>query len=174
MYIRHIFNYVLLFAVAPALNAATIYKWMDKEGIVHYADSPQRNATVVFIQDDEKKITPPKATPSDIKISTPVSKSESYGTIKIEQPSDQETLQNTGGEVTIKFSTFTLLAQGERWQVLVDGKKNGEPQTQNTITLQNIDRGEHTLQIQAIDSHDKVLASSAIITVYVTQTMTQQ
>jgi FlaG/FlaF family flagellin (archaellin) len=164
---------IILLLASTSLSAAQVYKWVDKEGTVHYSDSPQRNATIVPIRDDEKIVVPVKSVIPDAKKISPAQKNQEYA-ITIEQPKDQETLQNTGGEVTINISSSLSLAQGDRWQILMDGKKIGEPQTQNSITLQNIERGEHTLQIQAIDTRDKVLASSVIITFYVHQTTVQQ
>lgn len=96
--------------------------------------------------------------------------SQENNLIAIEQPKDQETLQNTGGELTISFSSSTPLTQGNQWQVILDGQKVGEPQNTNSMTLQNIERGEHTVQIHTVDTHGKVLASSATTTFYVHQT----
>ena len=160
---------------SSAINASQdaqerkIYKWIDKEGRVHYSDIPQRNAVIILAQDHKKladvtvkTLKAPEVVPQKIKTEDNI--------LTIEKPNDQETLQNTGGELMIFFSSSKPLAQGEQWQVLLDGQKAGEPQTSNNVTLQNIDRGEHTLQIHTIDTHGKVLASSAITTFYMHQT----
>jgi hypothetical protein len=157
----------ILLLVSFCTSAAQVYKWTDKEGSVHYSDVPQGNATIVPIRDNEKlAVVTPTTKPSPNRTEK---KSTADNSITIEQPKDQETLQNTGGELAITIASATPLAQGDKWQVMIDGKKLGDLQSSNNITLQNIERGEHTLQIYAVDTHGKVLASSAIITFYMHQ-----
>ena len=54
---------------------------------------------------------------------------------------------------------------GHQLVVLVDGQAQAPVQGTN-ITLENVDRGSHTLQGQIIDAAGKVLISSPSITVH--------
>lgn len=92
-----------------------------------------------------------------------------YDTIILTQPKDQDTLHNSGGELSIIIDT--PLRKNDKWRILLDGKETGELQTTPQFTLQNIERGEHTLQIQAVDTNNKTVASSDILTLYIHQTI---
>ncbi len=46
---RWLFNLVLLGCLMPGIATATIYKWIDEQGMVHYGDNPTRQAEEIFV-----------------------------------------------------------------------------------------------------------------------------
>jgi hypothetical protein len=161
---------VFAFFVYAQSSLAQIYTWVDKAGTVHYSDTPQRHAKAIPINIRESTSAPILNTSASKTVLHSVAQAShvvDYDTILFEQPHDRATIQNTGGDVEIKIKV--LLRSGDSWRVLLDGKETGARQTAQRFILSGVERGEHTLQVQAIDSNNNVLASSAILTIYVHQ-----
>jgi hypothetical protein len=84
--------------------------------------------------------------------------------IVILTPRNQETIHDNSGKVGV-----TVQAQlGPRQQIrlLLDGRPAGPASNQRSFTLEDIDRGEHTLQALLVNDKDAVLATSAAVTFY--------
>lgn len=87
--------------------------------------------------------------------------------IALTRPGNGETIHNNLGEVPVAVTLpSTALDAGNRLRVLLDGKPYGADQKTREFTLTNVDRGEHTLQVQIIDARNTVLAGSNSVTFY--------
>lgn len=85
--------------------------------------------------------------------------------IQLTTPSDQQTLRDNQGNLTIMASTNRKLSHGHNVRLRLDGDIYGRPQAQLVWPLTNIERGSHTLQVELL-KHGKVIASSEEITVF--------
>ncbi|MBD1576027.1 MULTISPECIES: DUF4124 domain-containing protein [Vibrio] len=90
-------------------------------------------------------------------------------TVDIESPSNDETLRSSRGLMTIQTSLNRKLGIGERLQLVFDGTPYGAPQTQKYWELKGVERGEHSLKVQVVQS-GKVIASSSVVTVFLHKT----
>lgn len=87
--------------------------------------------------------------------------------ISITQPTDQQTfVNNTQGDVKVIVDIQPALHTGEQIQLLLDNQSMGTTQTTTEFNLNNIDRGQHTVQAEIINAANKVIASSDTITFF--------
>jgi len=82
----------------------------------------------------------------------------------ISSPASGETLHDNEGNVRVTLSIQGAGVPGIR--PLLDGKPYGPDQRTPTFILENVDRGEHVLQVQAIDAKGDVIAASQPVTFY--------
>lgn len=80
-------------------------------------------------------------------------------------PQHDQTLRSNRGLIAIEIELNRKLGIGEQLQLMLDGRRYGAPQTTPTWALKNIDRGTHTIAIQAHRS-GKLIASTTPVTVF--------
>lgn len=143
----------------PLLVHANTYKWTDASGAVHYSDVPQADAATVQLPTDQSYRVTPSAS-----ISLPASPTTSvvtYSKVQITRPADNEFYANNEyGKLTVTVKVKPALRDKDKLQVILDSQPIGKATANTTIDLNAIDRGEHTLQVQIINSDNKVVASS--------------
>ncbi len=138
---------------------ATIYKWVDENGQVHYSDKPQRDAeTVEFEPSKISTITlvAPKANDAASGDDAEIPDYE----IELVSPEDDATVRNNSGQIALSLSLTPELLPDHRIELLVDGEVTRTVGGTGEFSLDNLDRGEHALQARVIDKNGKVLASS--------------
>lgn len=150
--------------------AAAVYKWTDKKGNVHYSDKPRPGAKLVE-QPPAKPAASPASPAPDAKAAEKSDKTETppedaprlpYGPIAIGKPSAEESIRENSGllEVEVVVAPKLNVAAGDRFRVTLDGIKLPELQSQTKFSIDNLDRGMHTLFVEVIDTNGKVLSIS--------------
>lgn len=146
---------------------ATIYKWQDGQGNVHFSDKAHKGA---------KSITLPKLqtyTPEKIPEKTgafnPVAKKpmtllSHYQALSIVQPKHDQAIRSNNGSLTIKVRTTPAMQTEDLLEVYLDGTRQGEPAHTLVVNVQNIDRGTHKLKAQIVDGKGNVLVESNDVT----------
>lgn len=158
---------LLTLLLLTAFAQATIYKWVDKDGKVHYSDSPMENAQAVELKENTQnqiKLPPVVVRESGSKQPDPVDM-PSYQ-MRISSPSEEETIRDNNGNITIIGSISPDLASNHVLVLLMDGKVIGPAQTTAVFNLENVDRGEHIFEIKALAQNGKQLASTPPRTVF--------
>ena len=90
--------------------------------------------------------------------------------ITISRPQAGETIHDNTGAVPVAVALRdVMVAAGSRLRVLLDGKAHGADQRTLEFKLHEVERGEHTLQVQLIGAKDALLAASPAVTFYVWQ-----
>ena len=144
---------------------AAVYKWVDKDGKVHYSDEPQTNSQVVELKEN---------TQNQIKINTPPDlttpkAAEEEGPryqLTIISPDEEATVRDNNGDFEVVVSSEPELASRHYFELLLDGTVYGKAQSTPIFLLKGVDRGEHTLVVQAVAQNGKVLASSPTRTLF--------
>lgn len=77
-----------------------------------------------------------------------------YQHIDIIKPANEETIRNSGGQMTIEVTSEPALASKHLYRFLIDGKAIGET-TSTTYNVPNLERGEHKLIVEIINASDK-------------------
>jgi len=158
--------------------AQTVYTWEDENGVVHFSDSPvEQHAKKLILPDYQAAAPAPKfenSTPVDTpkyvvpeKPLAEAKKDELPLPLKLTlvHPQHDQTIRSNQGLIDIEITINRKLAIGEQFQLVLDGRRYGAPQTQRNWQLKNIDRGTHTISIQAHRS-GKLIASTSPVTVY--------
>lgn len=159
------FLVLISLGVLPTLVAAGVYKWVDADGTVHFSDVPQEGAEEVHIAPPQTYEAPslPPITPRPEVVANP----SAYTRFALVTPAADEHVWDNTGKIVVTFTTEPPLQtdRGHRLVVLVDGQARPAV-SDSSVTLENVDRGSHTLQGQIVDTRSAVLMSSETITVH--------
>ncbi|NOJ04419.1 DUF4124 domain-containing protein [Vibrio splendidus] len=171
--------------VAISCSAQTVYTWVDEDGVLHFSDNPSaQDAKSLRLPDVQASAPAPKfeaSTPVDAaassttKTAMPAQDQEKTESTKREAPAQlalimltpvhDQTIRSNRGLIPIQIELSRKLGIGEQLQLILDGRRYGAPQTQPNWELKGIDRGTHTIAIQAHRS-GKLIASTSPVTVY--------
>jgi len=163
---------ITLLAVSSAAAAATVYTWVDDQGVTHYSDQPHQGATKLHVT------SPPTYQPGQPPVSSESSSAAGAPTASAQQcaidsPKDQETLMNAwsvSGHVRLPASA----GSEDRVLLMLDGKLlTGAADSSGNFNIPAIDRGAHTLEAQVQNASGQVVCQSPPVTFYVHQPSTQ-
>ncbi|MDV6253235.1 DUF4124 domain-containing protein [Vibrio sp. EA2] len=165
-------------AIIPVVSAQVAYTWVDKNGVIHFSDTPSQGAKAIVLPNLEASAPAPEVESTESLAPQMNQKTEETETTPQTQPAQpqplqltmlspqhDETLRSNRGRISIQLEANRKLGIGEQLQLLLDGKPYGAPQTRLNWQLSDIDRGTHTLSVHAKRS-GKLIASSSPITVH--------
>jgi Domain of unknown function (DUF4124) len=160
--------FTLLSVLCTAAFAATVYKWVDEDGVTHYSDQPHENAQKVTLAQPQTYKAPklpaeqPSAAPSP-KVTAP------YSSCAIAQPANEDTFPNATS-VDAAVVTDPAVRPGDEVVLLLDGSKVANfPPGGGSTTISSVNRGTHSLQAIIRDGTGQVVCQSGNITFTVLQ-----
>ena len=150
--------------------AATVYKWVDENGVVHYSDQPHPNAQQVSVPAAQTyKAGDMPASPGGPAVPPGPAQPPPYQGCAIAQPTDEQTFTNVDS-LSIIVRTDPALRPGDQIFLLLDGQPlNGGVATGSQFTLTSLDRGSHTLQAVVRDSGGALMCQTPGVTYNVHQ-----
>jgi len=147
-----------------------IYTWIDKNGNRIYSDEPREGAEVMKISKGTDYTPPetdiPTTTTPDYSTMKPkvISTDDSYSHFQIASPGNDATIRNNSGTFQVALDIRPKLATSHRVRLEIDGKEvSGSGQI---ITLNNIDRGTHSLVAYIVSGDNTVVATSQAVTIH--------
>ncbi|USD37685.1 DUF4124 domain-containing protein [Ferrimonas sp. SCSIO 43195] len=155
---------LLLLLLISGLAQGTVYRWVDANGVVHYSDTAPAKARADRLQptaDSQVRIRPmtlPAGSDPQAEDTAP------HYQLTLLTPTADATLRDNRGRITVKAAVTPALARNHRLLLLLDGQ--AQAMNGKAMTLDNVDRGSHQLQLQAIDDQGQLLGSSDAITVH--------
>jgi hypothetical protein len=160
--------FTLLSVACTAAFSATVYKWVDENGVTHYSDQPHENAQKVTISQ-------PQTYPAQRGFSPAASSSpdkpaaKTYTSCSVSQPTADQTFQNTTS-VAVAAQSSPAPNGGDQMVLLLDGAKVANfPASGGSYTIDPIDRGQHSLQAVVQDSSGKPICQSTPVSFTVLQ-----
>jgi hypothetical protein len=157
--------------LAVTASAATLYRWVDSNGVVHYSDRPAPGATPINVQSAQTFPAQPAA-PATQRSATAASAqpAAAYETLELWKPENDETFINTANVVEARLRVEPDLQPGHSIWLYLDGKRvDGLPQAGETFTLNEVWRGTHTLNAVITDRSGQALIRSQTVTFHVQQ-----
>ena len=157
---------ILLFLIllnSAGSQAAPYYKYENEEGETAYSDDPPYAGA-------EVKNTPKLQTTPAVKYKPkpkPKPKQQiretKYLSFAISKPADNATIRNNPGNVSIslKLTPELNLQDGHTINIYLDGKLVKKRLKTLNITLDNVDRGSHSVKAEVRNKEGKILKSSA-------------
>ena len=136
---------ILVLLAAPALAGQTVWKWVDANGVTHYSDRPVPGATKMELNAGSRADPYSPANPRSSAAQAPADTGPPYRNFEIWKPGDQETIVNTGGEVTVNVRVDPPLRTGHSLRLYLDGRLVEGPANAAEYTLKDVPRGQHTL-----------------------------
>jgi len=156
-----------LLAGRPAAQAATVYKWTDADGVVHYSDHPEPGA--------EKIVT---ATGSSRGSSTPASSGSAsaakpkapaavprFNQFAIVSPTNEQTFTNQPVSVHLSIDPGLKPQQAISWSL--NGNALSEPPDATEFTLEDLPRGTYSITATVTDQASGESKSADPVTFYV-------
>ena len=164
-------TFTLLSLVCSAALAATVYKWVDENGVVHYSDQPHPNAEKLQVHAAQTYKPSALDTPAagGGGGANPTAAPAPYRGCAIVQPQDGQAFANIDS-VTVVVQTDPQLHQGDKIFVTVDGQAlNGGNPTGSQFVVSPVERGTHTAQAQVKDASGAVQCQTPPVTFEVHQ-----
>ncbi|MBQ0743705.1 MAG: DUF4124 domain-containing protein [Pseudomonas sp.] len=174
-----------LLSLASVSALAQIYTWKDADGNTIYSDRPHPNAKTIELQ-PTNTVQPP-ANPQASQGNNASgngnddrqSSGRSYRDLQIASPANDEAIRSNEGTLSVTVNTDPPLSSGHLMRVVMDGELReeavaGNGQATQTLNLNNIDRGSHTLAAVVYDARGNVVQSTAAITVHIQRTSVNQ
>ncbi|MDH4048842.1 MAG: DUF4124 domain-containing protein [Gammaproteobacteria bacterium] len=166
-----------LIAILVLLLAGSVfaqaYRWVDKDGVVHYSDRPEPGAEQVQLPTTRPSSGPSTPAPTSNfsrRNDVPLAEEQapfSYQSLSIASPASEQTLWNIEGVLSVSLSLQPGLQSGHRVRVYFDGT----PQmvTGTSFQIEGVYRGQHNLQAEVIDQSGKLMIRSDPSRFYVQQ-----
>ena len=159
--------FTLMSVICTVAFSATVYRWVDENGVTHYSDQPHENAQKVQVAEPQtyKPAAPPRSTGSQ---TVPPDTPNSYQ-CQVVAPANDDTFPNTYS-VNTAVQVDPAPHGGDKAFLLLDGARVPNfPTAGGSFTIANIDRGQHTLQAVVQDPNGKLLCQSANVSFTVLQ-----
>jgi hypothetical protein len=151
--------------------AATVYKWTDANGVVHYSDQPNPQAKEVEVEaglsygKSASSASTSAAAPAEAAGPAP----PAYSECVMYQPENDETFPNTT-VITGSIRISPPLQPGHRIAVALDNRRQANAvATPTGFTITEVERGSHTLFFAVEDAAGKQLCRSEAVTIHVRQ-----
>jgi hypothetical protein len=161
-----------LMACATAYSA-TVYKWVDEKGVVHYSDQPHAGSDKMEVGGVQTYSSQaPSASVSNSSGGT-VTQAAPYQRCAFSRPENDEVFLNTDS-VSGTFSLQPGLNPDHHVVVTLDGMARPDLAPQGGgFTISPAGRGSHTLTAVVQDSSGKVVCASPSVTFHVRQPSVQ-
>jgi hypothetical protein len=162
---------LLLTITLAALTAtanATIYRWVDEQGVTHYSDQPHTGAEKVHVDAPQVYTASPPPKTSNSPSGLPLAGGQAHLTCEIESPANDQMFMNAhsvSGHVRLSFDP----GPGLRLSVLLDGKPVPSVDASGGFTMDEIERGTHTLTATVVDPAGQTVCQSQSIMFHVHQ-----
>ena len=165
----------LLLAVTlatPVFAGQVVWKWVDSQGVTHYADRPVPGAQRIELQSGTTTVdTPPPSRTYDNSTRPPPAAGPAYQNVEIWKPGNDEVLSNVGGNVEVSIRVEPDLRAGDTLSLYLDGRLvEGPAGKAAQFTLTDVFRGSHQLQAIITDQRGERVAQSQPVTFHVRQT----
>lgn len=158
---------IILAAMVAGTTAfgATTYKWVDKDGVVHYSDQPHPGAKVVQLPGLSGFSEPPAGSAAASGKSQSAA-AKVYREFEITSPKTKETLHANDGKVPVTVALAPALKRTHKLVYALDGKTAGATRA-TSLTLTHVVRGTHTLSVKVEDAQGDTVAEAPPVTFYV-------
>ena len=162
--------FLLLLLAGPALAGQAVWKWVDANGVTHYADRPVPGATRIELNTGTSSGDPAPSYSSSGTPTPPVDAGPPYRNFEIWKPSNDESIVNTGGEVTVNVRIEPLVQPGHTLSLYLDGRLvEGFAGNTTAFTLSNVPRGTHSVIAVVTDQRGNRLQETPAVTFHVRQ-----
>jgi len=159
--------FTLMSLVCAVAFSATVYRWVDENGVTHYSDQPHENAEKVHVAAPQTfQAPPPTRVPKQNAQPKPIGPSYQC---QVVAPANDETFPNAQS-VTTSVQVAPAVQSGDQVFLLMDGARvPGFPTDGGSFTISPIDRGQHTLQAVVQDASGKLVCQSPNVSFTVLQ-----
>lgn len=143
---------------------STIFKTTDEKGNVSFSDESGPQSKKIELGPVNTQPFPQGSPPAPRKKTATKPK---YDSIAVVSPQHETTIPSGVRSVSVSVVTSPVLHPKHVIQLMLNGKSSGKATHALNFTLDNLHRGEHTLQANILDNQGKLIKSSKPIKLYV-------
>jgi hypothetical protein len=160
--------------MSGAAVAATVYKWVDAQGITHYSDQPHPQAQELEVQPKNLVSTPQTAAPSTSDTTSSTTPPGSQYRCDLIRPEPDEVFLNTS-TISARVQIDPDLSATDQIVIAIDGRRvENQPTRGSEFVIPDVERGTHTLVIAVYDRAAKTqLCTTSTVTFHVRQPSVQ-
>lgn len=150
-----------------ALAADEVYRWVDKQGVVHYgAQPPNKDAKPVALPALQTYKAGSKVPLPSVAQAPKILASE-VKEVRITAPVQDEIFRDPAGLVNVSVAVVPGLPAGAGIVFYLDGSpKNAKPLSTTSTSFTGVERGEHSVSAAVVDATGKELGRAPPITFY--------
>jgi hypothetical protein len=167
---------LLAFAVQAQESKVQMWMWKDANGVVHYSDVPGPGAVKmdVNISHGQPGSAPTSSSQGEGNgegrgEGAPPVASTTYSSLEIVQPANGASFFDADSVVDVQISPSPGLAKTDSVYLFLDGKRVGNSGSALGYSMQNIERGEHTLTSVIVDEQGNEKIRSQPVVFYMKQ-----
>lgn len=157
-----LFAGMLWLGLAAAVPAAEMYKCKGDNGEIVFSDQPCPGGETLPLRETPtyEALPPPMPLPP-LGAGRQQKQAAITYQIAVTSPAIDEVIRDNEGHVSVTGTITPKMDEDHRVRLLLDGKAQGELQQEANWSLENVDRGEHTLVIEVVHkSSGKVFGNS--------------
>lgn len=158
---------LLIALITASVSAvATVYRWVDADGQVHFSDQPVTGAKKITLREStiySAPVLPETVTDTAVGGGGGEQKPFAYETLSVVNPEADQPIRSNEGQVNISIELQPGLQPGHKIRVYLDGTQAAEDLATTQISLQEVDRGTHSLEVGVIDESGKELKRSGAV-----------
>ncbi|HVV68901.1 MAG TPA: hypothetical protein VHE99_07730 [Gammaproteobacteria bacterium] len=160
------FQLLSIFTSLPC--QAEIYMQTSSSGMIQFSDQPTAPASPIILRKINSYSPSPTPTLTTVLVDNK-SDLKTYEKVILQTPKEGQTFQNQQ-QIPVSIDINPALNPKDKIEIWLDEnlyQRGNEAQ----ITLQNVERGEHHLQIKVTNAEGKLLNATNIVTFFVHQTI---
>jgi FlaG/FlaF family flagellin (archaellin) len=163
--------FILIFFVSLPLYAREVYKSTNADGVVIYSDTYQEGAERVRVIGTKSTPSPANAKGDQEQGDAQANAQgvEGYQSLEIVQPENDATVRSNEGTVSVSLSLSPTLVEGHSVKITIDGKELPGEVRSTQFTLNNLNRGSHTLETRIVDASGNVVIRSNRVNFFLRQ-----
>lgn len=152
---------LLLLLALPA--GAEIYKYLDANGNPVFSSQPPEGVAAEKVELPAPSIVAPQP-PSPHEAAKPKDQPEiRYTRLELTGIPDGESLRANNGSFSVDVAIEPRLRPGHSLRLLLDGQPYGQPARTTRLELVNVDRGEHSLEVEVLADERSLQKSAPIL-----------
>lgn len=164
LFLLHIVFSLFFSALVSIHSQAEIYVWTDENGNKVFGDEPQKSDQAKPVELSPTTVLNfPKQDLPTTDTAQPLAPT-SYSVFLITSPSDDATIRDNAGNVTVSLSSEPALVEGHKIQLYLNGAAYQSAQASLSFTLDNVDRGTHTVSANLLSETGATLMQTKAIT----------
>lgn len=151
-------------ALCTSAFAQQVYVSVDKNGVPLYSDQPVAGSKKLELKVSLQNQQPQQET--QINPLASLTDEPTPYQLTILTPAMQDTVISHQGEVVVQSDVSPQLADHHKLRLVLDNNQQSPLQQSSNFRLLGVERGEHQLQLQALDQNGKLIAESTVTTFY--------
>jgi hypothetical protein len=163
---------LLAFASQAQETKKELWTWRDANGVVHFSDTPgpgAKRVDLVVTGPPSGGATAQAPATASAAAQPPTAPATTYTLLEIWQPENGASFFDANATVNVRIRTEPAVAEGDSLQLYLDGTRIEGADSGLDYTLENLDRGAHSITATIRDARGNEKIRSQPVVFYMKQ-----